>query len=101
MISNNTIVEATSGDVKSIIDNMAVKEEHRDDLFQEVELILLTYPNEKLESIYTKGQLKFFASRILCNQYYSIHSAFYKNYKKYEDNKHKLAEVMGKNERFD
>lgn len=91
-MTNNEIIEAISGDVKSIIDNMAVKTEHRDDLFQEAMVILLTYNHQKLEEIYRNKQIKFFAARILCNQYYSVHSAFYKTYKKYEDNKYNIIE---------
>lgn len=96
MLTNNQIVEAVSGDVKTIIDNMSVKDSHKDDLFQELILILLTYDNGKLVKMYTDKQIKFFIARILCNQYYSVHSAFYKNYKKYEDNKYNLIEGIKK-----
>ncbi len=95
-MTNNQIVEAVSGDVKSIIDNMVVKDDHRDDLFMEILLILLTYDNKKLDSVYQKNQIKFFIARIICNQYYSIHSAFYKKYKKYEDNKYNLTDNINK-----
>lgn len=91
-MTNNKIVEAISGDVQAIIANMAVKAEHRDDLFQDMVMILLEYDNDKLAEMYNKNQLKFFIARILCNQYYSMHSAFYKTYKKYEDNKYNIKE---------
>lgn len=93
-MTNNQIVEAVSGDIRTIISNMAIKDEHRDDLFQEVIIILLQYNNEKLEAIYNKKQLKFFVARIICNQYYSIHSYFWKTYKKYEDSKYKLIDYL-------
>lgn len=93
-MTNNAIVESVSGDVLAMISNMAVKDEHRDDLFQEIMMILLEYDNGKLESVYNKKQIKFFISRIICNQYYSVHSYFYKTYKKYEDRKTKLAEYI-------
>ena len=96
IMTNNQIVEAVSGDVKSIIDNMVVKDDHRDDLFMEILLILLTYDHKKLEAIYNRSQIKFFVARIICNQYYSIHSAFYKKYKKYEDNKYNLMDNINK-----
>lgn len=98
-MTNNEIIEACSGDVQDIISNMAVRMDHKDDLFQEIIMILLTYDNKKLSDIYNKNQLKFFISRILCNQYYSIHSAFYTKYKKYEDNKYNLMEILGKNDK--
>lgn len=95
-MTNNEIVEQTSGDVRSIIDNMSVRDDHKDDLFQEIIMILLQYDNKKLDDIYKKKQIKFFIARILCNQYYSVHSAFYKTYKKYEDNKYNLSENINK-----
>lgn len=97
-MSNNQIVEAVSGDVKNIIANMSVKDAHKDDLFQELILILLQYNNKKLEEAYNKNQIKFFIARILCNQYYSVHSFFYKQYKKYEDNKYNLSEGLNKDD---
>lgn len=93
-MSNNEIICSVSGDVMAMISNMAIKEEHRDDLFQEIMMILLQYDNGKLEALYNKKQIKFFISRIICNQYYSVHSYFYKTYKKYEDKKYKLAEYL-------
>lgn len=98
-MTNNEILESVSGDIKSIISNMAVQEDHKDDLFQDVSVILLKYDNKKLDDIYQKGQLKFFVSRILTNQYYSVHSAFYKTYKKYENNKYNIADILGRNGR--
>lgn len=95
-MTNNQIVESISGDVKSIIDNMAVRDEHRDDLFMEILLILLEYDNSKLSKMYADSQIKFFIARIICNQYYSIHSAFYKKYKKYEDNKYTITDNINK-----
>ena len=80
----------------TIIQNMSVKDSHKDDLFQELILILLTYDNGKLVKMYTDKQIKFFIARILCNQYYSVHSFFYKTYKKYEDNKYNLIEGIKK-----
>ena len=95
-MTNNQVVEAVSGDVMTIIQNMSVKDSHKDDLFQELILILLTYDNGKLVKMYTDKQIKFFIARILCNQYYSVHSFFYKTYKKYEDNKYNLIEGIKK-----
>lgn len=92
IMTNNEIVEQVSGDVKSIIENMCVKDEHKDDLFEEIILILLTYDNGKLFQAYRNSQIKFFIARVICNQYYSTHSYFYKTYKKWEDNKYDLIE---------
>ena len=93
-MTNGEIIQAVSGDIRTIISNMAIKDEHRDDLFQEIMVILLEYDNSKLEAIYKKKQLKFFATRIICNQYYSTHSYFWKTFKKYEDNKYNLVDYL-------
>ena len=96
-MTNNTIIEAISGDVREIIANMGVQDDHKDDLFEEAILILLLYDHNKLLDVYLKGQIRFFISRILCNQYYSTHSYFFKTYKKYEVNKYHIADIIGRN----
>jgi hypothetical protein len=45
----------------------------------------LEYNQEKLQSIYDKGQFNFFLTRIIKNQYFSKTSPFFKKYRKYYD----------------
>ena len=63
--------------------NMCVGDDFKDDLIQEIVLILLQYDDNKIRLMYEKKQLKFFCVRLIQNQYYSAHSPFYKKYKKY------------------
>lgn len=71
--------------VEEICKNLGVSPKYMDDLVQEIYLILLEYNQEKLQSIYDKGQLNFFLTRIIKNQYFSNTSPFFKKYRKYYD----------------
>lgn len=71
--------------VEEICKNLGVSPKYMDDLVQEIYLILLEYDQEKLQSIYDKGQFNFFLTRIIKNQYFSNTSPFFKKYRKYYD----------------
>ena len=71
--------------VEEICKNLGVSPKYMDDLTQEIYLILLEYNQEKLQSIYDKGQFNFFLTRIFKNQYFSKTSPFFKKYRKYYD----------------
>lgn len=71
--------------VEEICKNIGVSPKYMDDLVQEIYLILLEYNQEKLQSIYDKGQFNFFLTRIIKNQYFSKTSPFFKKYRKYYD----------------
>lgn len=71
--------------VEEICKNLGVSPKYMDDLVQEIYLILLEYDQEKLQSIYDKGQFNFFLTRIIKNQYFSKTSPFFKKYRKYYD----------------
>lgn len=71
--------------VEEMCKNLGVSPKYMDDLVQEIYLILLEYNQEKLQSIYDKGQLNFFLTRIIKNQYFSNTSPFFKKYRKYYD----------------
>lgn len=71
--------------VEEICKNLGVSPKYMDDLVQEIYLILLEYNQEKLQSIYDKGQFNFFLTRIIKNQYFSNTSPFFKKYRKYYD----------------
>lgn len=71
--------------VEEICKNLGVSPKYMDDLVQEIYLIILEYNQEKLQSIYDKGQFNFFLTRIIKNQYFSKTSPFFKKYRKYYD----------------
>lgn len=69
--------------VETLIDAYNVSSVYKDDLIQEIYLILLQYDKQKLMDIYNKKQLKFFIAKIITNQFNSQTSVFFKLYKKY------------------
>lgn len=71
--------------VETICKNIGVSPKYMDDLVQEIYLILLEYNQTKLQEIYDKGQLNFFITRIIKNQWCSNTSPFYRKYRKYYD----------------
>lgn len=73
----------SDGIVEQIITNIGVTARYKDDLIQEIYLILMEYDRGKLEELYNKKQIAFFITRIIKNQYNSSTSPFYKKYRKY------------------
>lgn len=71
--------------VETICKNIGVSPKYMDDLVQEIYLILLEYNQTKLQKIYDNGQLNFFLTRIIKNQWCSNTSPFYKKYRKFYD----------------
>lgn len=84
-MDNNDIVTALEKEkvVETMVDNLLVPEVYRDDLIEETYLILLEYDHDRLQSIYDKGDIRFFTSRIITNQINSKTSPFYYKYKRY------------------
>ena len=69
--------------VENIVTNLGVKASYKDDLIQELFLILLDYDKDKLEEIYKSDSINYFVTRVAINQYYSKTSPFYKTYRKF------------------
>lgn len=86
-IAKNRIIEGLMRDY-------SVDLQYRDDLLQEIYLILLDYDQQKLLDIIEKKQIRFFTARILRNQFYSKTSAFYRKYKKPVLNKETLQPII-------
>lgn len=84
-----TIIESIAKEktVEMIVDNMAVKDIYRDDLIQEIYMILLMYNQERLQEIMDKGDMRFFISKLITNNYNSKTSRFYYKFKKYNKEK--------------
>lgn len=55
-----------------------------DDLAQDIYLILLQMDDNKLVTLFDKGDLSFWVARIIMNQYFSNTSPFYTKYKKFQ-----------------
>lgn len=55
------------------------------DLCQMVYLVILTYDADKIEDLWTHGEIDFFLARIIRNQYFSKTSPFYRKIRKFRD----------------
>lgn len=55
------------------------------DLKQDIYLIILEYPNDKLNRINSENHINAFVTGILRNQLYSSTSAFYRRYRKFSN----------------
>jgi hypothetical protein len=87
------IIELISNDreYKKLCRNICKDKSLYEDLFQELIIILLEYPADKIESLYNSNQLKWFVIRILKNQADSTTSPFYKKYNKFKNNTANLS----------
>lgn len=83
-----------AGYVEDIISNIGVDPDFKDDLVQDIYVILLEYDQTLLQELVNKKQIKFFISRIITNQYCSKTSPFYKQYKKPLVNKVQTIEQL-------
>ena len=85
MCNKNDIIEEIARNklIEELIKNMGIKANDKDDLLQEIYLVLLEYEEDKIIKLYNNNQLKFFIVRIIQNQYFSKNSPFYTKYKKY------------------
>lgn len=80
IIANEKLIEI-------LIDKYNVKPLYKQDLAQDVFLIILSKPEKMLQELYDNKQLNFYLARIISNQYFSKTSKFFKDYKKYNINK--------------
>lgn len=80
IIANEKLIEI-------LIDKYNVKPLYKQDLAQDVFLIILSKPETMLQELYDNKQLNFYLARIISNQYFSKTSKFFKDYKKYNINK--------------
>ena len=80
IIANEKLIEI-------LIDKYNVKQLYKQDLAQDVFLIILSKPEKMLQELYDNKQLNFYLARIISNQYFSKTSKFFKDYKKYNINK--------------
>lgn len=86
-IANNKIVE-------NLVKDYFVESLYKDDLIQEIYLILLTYNKQKLLKAIENKQIRFLVARIICNQYFSCTSSFFRKYKRYNLNKETLRKII-------
>lgn len=88
-MTNNEMIEDLYKNqvIETMAHNLRVDSEYFDDLVQEIYLIILSYDNQKLNEIWSKGQIKFWVSRVMMNTWNSRTSRFFKTYKKFDEHK--------------
>lgn len=81
---NNKIVEAllVDNNFKEAFNKICPDKKWKDELLQELCLILLEYDSVKLQKIHLKGDIVYFSIKILKNQYWSNTSPFWKKFRK-------------------
>lgn len=82
--------EYTQG-IKQLINRLVKEAQYRDDLYQEVYLILLEMDETKLKDLHFSGGLMPFVNRIITNQFNSKSSEFYRKYKRWNINRSDLT----------
>lgn len=71
--------------VETICSNYQVPAQDIPDLAQHIYLVLCEYDQDKIDQMYTNGQIMFFLSRLVANNYYSRTSRYYYTFKKYNE----------------
>lgn len=70
------------------------------DLAQDIYLNLLEKDEDYIVRLYEKKEINNFIAGMVNNNYFSKTSRYYKNYRKYEDNKESLSNIEGGEERY-
>jgi hypothetical protein len=89
VLTNGEIVSVVieQGIVDKALRLYGVHTSHKEDLAQEVLLILLEMDNERLNDIHEDGKLSHFVTKIVKNQWCSNTSTYYAQFRKYEKKK--------------
>lgn len=88
LLSNSEILLANLKLIDTCISFQASKynlQQYIDDIKQEIYLIILEYPNDKLNAINTENHMNAFVTGILVKQLYSKTSSFYRRYRKFSE----------------
>jgi len=94
---------AENPEYKLICKNISKGHPSFEDLFQEVFLIIAEYDKQKIKEIHKKGQLKYFFTKIVMNNFNSTTSPFYSKYRKngYKVGINDLKHIGEKVEKYD
>lgn len=86
-MSNNEFIEKNYDLIKICIDFQAAKyncpESLKDDLLQELSLIILNYPEDKLNDVVAKHHENAWLTSVLVRTLYSTNSQFYRVFRKF------------------
>lgn len=78
------IYETTYEYVEEIVNNIAQTDPDKDDLIQEIALIILEKSPNFILELHDKKQLKYYIARVIMNNLFSTSSPYYCKYKKYQ-----------------
>ena len=70
--------------IEEIVKNIAPADPDKDDLIQEIALIILEKPPNFILELHEKGHLKYYIARVIMNNLFSTSSPYYCKYKKYQ-----------------
>lgn len=73
----------TEGRIDEICRNLMIPKQDREDLVQEIALVLLEYDDDKVERMYEKNEINYWLTRVIKNNYWSNTSQFYRKFKKF------------------
>lgn len=79
--------------IEGLIDRFVHKDKYKEDLTQEIFLILCELGEEKLEKLRVEKKLYNYVYGIFRNQYLSGTSSFYRTYKKWDIDRQEIKEV--------
>lgn len=69
--------------IDEICRNLMIPKGEREDLVQEIALVMLETDDEKIEKMYNNNQINFWLTRIIKNNYFSNTSPYYRKFKKF------------------
>ena len=71
--------------IEEIVNNIAQTDPDKDDLIQDIALIILEKSPDFILGLYNKKQLKYYITRVIRNNLFSVTSPYYYKYKKYRN----------------
>lgn len=80
----NNIYETAYEYIEEIVNNIAPADPDKDDLIQEIALIILEKSPNFILELHEKGHLKYYIARVIMNNLFSTSSPYYCKYKKYQ-----------------
>lgn len=91
----NKIYEAAYEYIQEIVNNICPNDPDKNDLIQDIALLVIEKPPELISNLYNKKQLRFYIAKIIKNNIFSSTSRYYYTYKKnkfinYDEAKEKI-----------
>lgn len=85
--------------IKQVVNNFIACDPNKDDLIQDIAIVILEKPPDLIKKLYEDGELKYYIVRIVKNNVYSKNSNFYYKYKKHHNNEIQVENITYLDER--